>query len=161
VIDTSGIYAPFAAAPRNYYVYVYNPVAYKMNEKKYKEGLWKLYWAPYGKIMSSAPSKYKRESILAVSEFTKDRIKAHWGLDSQVLYPPLAIDDFVNHGYENRRGVITIGRFTPEKRHEWQLEIARDSQTVISGYVVQLKHHQTRLFLKIYEKDLRRWVSEM
>jgi len=126
VIDTSGIYVPFSRQPKNHYIYVYNPLAHRITNAKYRKGFWRLYWAPYERIMRSAPYRYQNVEMLAVSQFTKDRIKEQWGLDSQVLYPPVAIDDFVNYGYENRQGVITIGRFTPEKRHDRQLEIARE-----------------------------------
>ncbi len=48
------------------------------------------------------------------------------GLDSKVVYPPVDIREF-SKVFENtqRDGVISIGRFTPEKNHILQLKIAQ------------------------------------
>jgi glycosyltransferase involved in cell wall biosynthesis len=63
---------------------------------------------------------------LAVSDFTKWRIKKFWNRESQTVYPPVDIQSFSQvFDSTDRDGVISIGRFTPEKNHLLQLEIAR------------------------------------
>jgi glycosyltransferase involved in cell wall biosynthesis len=54
------------------------------------------------------------------------RVKYLWGYDSKIVYPPVDIEKFsVVRDNRDRDGVITIGRFTPEKNHLLQLEIAK------------------------------------
>ena len=49
------------------------------------------------------------DSIWAISEFSKKWIKQYWLRDSEVLYPPVNIEDFQTK--EKRQQILSVGRF--------------------------------------------------
>lgn len=49
------------------------------------------------------------DGIITISNFCKQRIKDLWGLDSQVVYPPVDIDKF--RLGQKKKQIISIGRF--------------------------------------------------
>jgi glycosyltransferase involved in cell wall biosynthesis len=136
VLNTTGIYTPLmltSKLKRNI-IYVYNPVVMIKNQKyvpktlsisKYEKSLfWKMYYTPYKAILKHSLENVKAE-LLAVSRFTKWRLKKFAGMESKVVYPPVDIKKFsVVFGNGKRDGVISIGRFTPEKDHILQLKMA-------------------------------------
>ena len=136
VVNTTGVYTPmFANLLKRYILYIYNPIVMMKNQKyvpkplsiaKYEKSLfWKLYYIPYKTILSHSVRNVKAE-LLAVSRFTKWRLKKYAGMRSKVIYPPVDIKTFSTvFDNTNRDGVISIGRFTPEKEQLKQLEIAK------------------------------------
>jgi len=137
VVNTTGVYTPmlFRSLLKRYILYIYNPIVMMKNQKyvpkplsiaKYEKSLfWKLYYIPYKTILSHSVRNVKAE-LLAVSRFTKWRLKKYVGMQSKVVYPPVDIRTF-STVFDNadRDGVISIGRFTPEKEQLKQLEIAK------------------------------------
>ena len=126
VIDTSGIYiAPFNAS-KKYAFYVHNPIMFLRNSPKYQGGFWKIYFRLYDHLLRKSVSKTSDIQLIANSKFTQKRITNYWRRESIVIYPPVAINDFFRCGNKKSRdGVISIGRFTPEKNHLDQLKIAK------------------------------------
>jgi glycosyltransferase involved in cell wall biosynthesis len=136
VVNTTGVYTPmlFGRLLKRYILYIYNPISMMKNPKytlkplsisKYEKSLfWKLYYIPYKTILSYSVRNVRAE-LLAVSRFTKWRLKKYVGMQSRVVYPPVDIKTF-SSVFDNpdRDGVISIGRFTPEKEQLKQLEIA-------------------------------------
>lgn len=125
IVNTSGVYAPLFMQNllKKYFLYVYNPVF--IDVPKYEEKVfWKIYSAPYKAIVKRSLKKLNAK-LLLVSEFTRMRVKKWWGRDGVVVYPPVDVEKF-SQVWDNRDrdGVITIGRFTPEKGHLMQLKIA-------------------------------------
>jgi glycosyltransferase involved in cell wall biosynthesis len=136
VINTTGVYTPmfFRRLLKRYILYVYNPVALMKEHKevpkplsvaKYDRNLfWKAYFLPYRLLLRHSVKNLDAE-LIAVSKFTQYRLKRWAGLESNVVYPPVDIKLFSRvFGNTDRDGVISIGRFTPEKEHLTQLSIA-------------------------------------
>jgi len=143
VVNTTGVYTPmlFSNLLKRYILYIYNPGVMMKNQKyvpkplsisKYEKSLfWKLYYMPYKTILSHSVRNVKAE-LLAVSRFTRWRLKKYAGMQSKVVYPPVDIKTF-SEVFDNadRDGVISIGRFTPEKEQLKQLEIAKHLPDII------------------------------
>lgn len=128
VINTTGVYTPLYKHEtlKRYILYIYNPQIWDMPEKYTESTFWKLYYQPYRSIINNSIKKLDGIELLSVSKFTKLRIEKYWGYQSRVIYPPVNIKEFTQVSDNiDRDGVITIGRFTPEKNHLHQLEIAK------------------------------------
>jgi glycosyltransferase involved in cell wall biosynthesis len=134
VVNTTGIYTPlfFKSLVKRYILYVYNPLvplqpfAVKENLKYQRSLFWKIYFQPYQNIIRRSIAKLNGTELLAVSEFTRWRIRKYWEKPSVTVYPPVDIESFSTvFDNKNRDGVISIGRFTPEKNHLLQLQIAK------------------------------------
>lgn len=124
VVNTTGSGVPKRFRPKKYVLYIYNPMI-KPDIDKYERGFWKIYYKIFEKLAVPSYSDLEGITLLAVSEFTRQRIRKYWGVDATTIYPPVAIGDFVGKEEYSREGVISIARFTPEKNHFWQLEIAK------------------------------------
>ena len=134
VVNTTGIYVPIFLKSfiKRYIIYIYNPLVpiYPFAVKghlKYERSLfWKLYFQPYQNIIRTSIKRLGNNELLAVSNFTKWRIEKYWNKQSTTVYPPVDIETFSQiFGNTDRDGVISIARFTPEKNHILQLEIAK------------------------------------
>ena len=137
VVNTTGVYTPmsFSSLLKRYILYIYNPIV-MMKDKKYvpkplsiskyeKSLFWKAYYLPYRTLLSHSVRNVKAE-LLAVSHFTHWRLKKYAGMRSKVVYPPVDIKTFSRvFDRSDRDGIISVGRFTPEKEHLKQLEIAK------------------------------------
>jgi len=134
VVNTTGIYTPlfFKSVIKRYLLYVYSPIvptqpfAVKQYSKYERSLFWKIYFQPYQNIIKSSIKNLGDTELIAVSDFTKWRIKKYWNKPSVTIYPPVDIETF-SQVFEktDRDGVISIGRFSPEKNHVLQLEIAK------------------------------------
>ena len=60
-------------------------------------------------------SSQRLDYIISNSNFTAKRIKKYWGLESEVIHPPVDIKRF---RYENSRGnfYVSLNRLVPNKR---------------------------------------------
>jgi glycosyltransferase involved in cell wall biosynthesis len=128
--------------------YCYFPEYFSHQETDAPSKLWKLYYWPARVFYHSRVSLI--DSLLAVSDFTREFVKEKWGRDSTTLYPPCPIDlysDLHNHPKENL--VITVGRIAPEKRMDLFLEIARRLPEVkfaiIGSVALERKSHYENL----------------
>lgn len=112
------------------YVYTASDIFYIPD--KYKRNLvWRLYLAPRQIFKKKIISSLTKDELIAVSNFTKMRINKYWGKESTTVYPPVDLEKFSEANTNNvRDGVITIGRFAPEKNHKTQLEIAKKLPTI-------------------------------
>ncbi len=137
VVNTSGVYIPLIGQEKlpNYSLYVYNPEVFKI-PSKYRSGLWRLYYIPYDSANKYTVKKLRNcVKIIAVSHYTRLRVEKLWKLPSEhivVIYPPVDVNIFLQVFDNTKRdGVITISRFTPEKGHLLQLEIAKQLPDII------------------------------
>jgi len=67
------------------------------------------------------------ESLICNSEFTRKMILENYISDPEkikVLYPPVSIPSEIKNTGKKPRSVVTLGRFSPEKRQLEQIEIA-------------------------------------
>jgi glycosyltransferase involved in cell wall biosynthesis len=134
VVDTTGASTPFYFTKmlKRYILYIYNPLAtlFQLEEtSKYSSGLfWKVYFQPYRAWIKQA-IKHVGEGaeIICVSEFTRQRVEKYWKQKGVTIYPPVDTETLrcrCNSKTMGRDGVISVGRFTPEKRQLDQLKIA-------------------------------------
>ncbi len=96
---------------------------------KYSRSLfWRAYFAPYEFIQSKLAERRPWLILLTNSEYSRDVIRKYVGQDAIVLYPPVRIEEFLsvgNNDPDSREDiVVSCGRFTPEKRHEFVLMVA-------------------------------------
>jgi len=137
VINTHGDVMPFVNADITYMHYptfslwYLNPV----NVKYLKSLFWKTYFIPYYTVQKHLIRKITG-LILTNSKFSQKAIRKHVHRKSIVVYPPVNIKPYVKASKNVKREdiVVTIGRFTPEKKYEDILEIA--SKTPKIKYVI-------------------------
>jgi len=137
VINTHGDVMPFVNADITYMHYptfslwYLNPV----NVKYLKSLFWKTYFIPYYTVQKHLIRKITG-LILTNSKFSQKAIWKHVNRKSIVVYPPVNIKPYVKVSKNVKREdiVVTVGRFTPEKKYEDILEIA--SKTPKIKYVI-------------------------
>ena len=69
------------------------------------------------------------KSVFCNSEFSRRKVEAMLGFKLprvEVLYPPVNIDEWVPRSFVDRKGIVSLSRFSPEKRHDLQLAIAKE-----------------------------------
>jgi len=90
---------------------------------------------------------YKNVTLVTNSEYTRNEIKKRFDKDSTVVYPPVNIDKFLkSFDIIKQKNVITISRYSPEKKLEDAIDIVKSSGL---SYVLigNAKHSsQLRLF---------------
>jgi glycosyltransferase involved in cell wall biosynthesis len=96
-----------------------------------KSNMKKIYMKPWLFISNNLDVSYnldyiKRATIITNSNNTKNIIKAAWGMDSTVIYPPCPQYSFPLDIQEKREDVVcSLGRFIPEKNYELIIKIAQ------------------------------------
>jgi glycosyltransferase involved in cell wall biosynthesis len=66
---------------------------------------------------------YRIKNVVCNSEFTKSIIDREYGLNSQVIYPPISVNDFRPRRKKNL--VVYIGRFSSLAQHKGQDTLIR------------------------------------
>lgn len=70
----------------------------------------------------------KNVRLISNSEYTKKEINRQFGKESSIVYPPVNTNRFLKFFDSNKqKSVITISRYSPEKRLEDAIDIARSS----------------------------------
>ncbi len=84
-------------------------------------------------VRSSGPDRVAR--FVAISETVAQRIRAHYGRSSEVIYPPVDVDRFRVHPEQVEDWYLLVGGFVPYKREEVALEAFRglDARLLIAG----------------------------
>jgi len=98
-------------------------------------------WAIYNQLINQLADKFKISRsgrVLVNSTWTAHRVYKVHGVIPDVLYPPVDIEYFtvVSENYVREKIVVTVSRFTPEKRLDRILDVARelpDYRFVIAG----------------------------
>jgi glycosyltransferase involved in cell wall biosynthesis len=112
-------------------------------QQDYSSKIWKrLYIQPYLFISKNIYynndidfSYFKKGTIIANSNYTRNAIKKLWNIDSTVIYPPcpqysFPLEDKIKKKIEKEdtelmMTVCSLGRFVPEKEYETILQIAK------------------------------------
>jgi glycosyltransferase involved in cell wall biosynthesis len=102
----------------------FHPLASRGRDWWYGPSLWR---AAYTRLCESvAPTAgrgWERNLTLANSNWTADLMRQRYGVESTVIYPPVA-GQFPDVPFENREaGFVCLGRITPEKRVHTIIEI--------------------------------------
>jgi glycosyltransferase involved in cell wall biosynthesis len=74
-------------------------------------------------ITGYSDARMKRNLTLTNSKWTADLIKATYGIESQVLYPPVILNPPDTPWVERENGFICSGRISPDKNLETVIEI--------------------------------------
>jgi glycosyltransferase involved in cell wall biosynthesis len=102
----------------------------------------KLYFLPYRNFLRSNKNKIADRLFLANSKFTAKAIKEEIGVDSHVLYPPVAQENFnedlTNFSEERDNHVITVSRISAGKNLMSIPYIAKSVSKEISFSIVGL-----------------------
>lgn len=127
VINSHGDVLPFVDSD---IIYMHYPTfslwfGNSVSVKYLKSTFWKLYFIPYFNVQKHLISKV-HGLILTNSKFSAETIKRHVGKKALVIYPPINIEKYISLSKSTARKniVVTIGRFTPEKRYESVIKIA-------------------------------------
>ena len=89
---------------------------------KYK-GIWSLYYKPYYKMLVKFVNNISSSQIILASnsKFIHDSIKSKYNKDSQIIYPPVNLEEFDSRDKKNQ--IISIGRFSEEKNLEFGIRV--------------------------------------
>lgn len=126
-VNTHGDAVPLASADVVYMHYPAFSLWYEdpANVKYLRSTFWKAYFAPYYAIQRSLVRSERYGLVLTNSEFSREAIKKYVGRDALVVHPPARLGDYLALPDDEREDlVVSIGRFTPEKRYEDALRIA-------------------------------------
>ncbi|WP_415280895.1 glycosyltransferase [Candidatus Nitrososphaera sp. FF02] len=154
VVTGGSTLVPKAMAERTI-VYVHYPVDLEVEHRRYLNS-WKkkIYIMPW-KFISKNVDYIKKATIITNSNYTRNAIRAAWGMDSTVIYPPCPQYTFP---IDRKEDVIcSIGRFTPEKEYETILKIAErmpDKQFELVGGVTPDKRSYFERLVKIAPKNV-------
>lgn len=99
------------------------------NQKYVRSVFWKLYFTPYEFIEEKMIEALENTVLLTNSKFSASVIRRYLGFKALVLYPPVDIDMFasIDTPPEDREDiVVSIGRYNPEKRYEFVLQVAKE-----------------------------------
>lgn len=111
----------------------------KSNTSKYKEGFWKYYYLPYKKIIDKMKNKMNNYNIefIANSDHVKQQLKRELNVDAKIIYPPVDLKMFQTEKTDNRKGIMSVGRFSKEKNMHKIIELAGelDCPTKLFGSV--------------------------
>ncbi len=117
VIDTSGLNIAPIIKPKKMIRYVHNPVMHRLREVEREGAFWSVYRLPYEVVSRRIP---RNCILLANSKFTSSRIEKEWGREASVLYPPVEL----KMPRDKERQVVSVGRFSFEKRYEEIIRLA-------------------------------------
>lgn len=62
--------------------------------------------------------------VICNSKFTKKYIDSEFGLDSRVLYPPVAVDNFKQG--DKKKIILSVGRFVPNKKQDALIKVFKE-----------------------------------
>jgi len=137
-----------------------------MGDGKFKSGLWRFYSAPYRAFYRLFSQNIYSTRILSITEYVAGLCKQAWGVDSDVVYFPVPYDEWEPPSNSSREGVITIGRFSPEKNQIEQVRVTEalrragvSSPVNIVGAVASRLSHD--LYMRLRNEAERRAISNL
>lgn len=107
--------------------YMHFPTFTLWNESysKYKSGFWKMYFTPYYHIQRMIVKRHIDTLLLTNSKFSRSIIKKYMKRNALVIYPPVNVNKYLKLNSGKREDiVITVGRFSHEKKYENIIRIA-------------------------------------
>ena len=116
-------YPPFSSAPKSALIVLFPfnelPRAAHPIKNVYKDWEWAQRFATY-------------DSRIAISQFTRLWTQRRWGIDCEVIYPP--VDTHFTSGYKSN-SIISIGRFTVSGHSKKQLEMISAFEQMKSAWL--------------------------
>ncbi len=93
---------------------------------KYETGFWRLYFTPYYIVEKRLIKKHVETLLLTNSRYSQSIIHKVFNRKALVVYPPVDIDKYLKlDNYNRRNNIVSIGRFSPEKRYEFIVQVAK------------------------------------
>jgi len=90
--------------------------------EKYRVFPWSIYWRGFLALQRFVVIEENFADLTLVnSSYTGRYVKRIWGVDPIVVYPPVDLENF-NPAREKKNFVVSVGRFSPEKRFEAALK---------------------------------------
>lgn len=120
----------------SHFLYVFNPM---FDWPKPERGAKRAYTKPFRTMVVSAV-RALRERVFVNSAYTARRVEGLWGVRPRVLYSPIDPLQFAPAADGPRSGVISVGRFSPEKQQQFAIRIAskveQDTRLTLAGTAV-------------------------
>ena len=87
--------------------------------------IWRLYYRPASAYYRNRVRRVR--VFLSVSDFTREFVQRTWRRDSLTVYPPCPVEVYsqLDRMQPRENLVVTVGRFVPEKRFHFFVELAR------------------------------------
>ncbi len=96
---------------------------------------WKLYLLFQQRVVLPKDGDFC-DVVCANSEFTKKYVEKIWDTsDVEVVYPPISISQY-SPSDKNEDSVVTLGRFTPEKRYEEVIQAISECESEVTLHMV-------------------------
>jgi len=122
--------------------YIHHPLLRKIKLELPHVNANKIFFYPYQNFLNFSKRNIKNKLIFANSKFTANAVKAEFGLDPYVLYPPVSLDilnkNEVNFDENRDNNVVTIARITTEKNLEVIPHIAKLISKDVSFTIIGL-----------------------
>jgi len=92
---------------------------------KYK-GIWSLYYKPYYSMIKKFIQNIQdpRIHLISNSEHIQTSLNKKFNKNSNIIYPPVNLSEF--HSETKEKRVVTIGRFSEEKNHNFGIDVMKD-----------------------------------
>jgi len=87
---------------------------------------------------------------VTLSEFIQSEIKKATGVKVPIVYPPVSLNEFSCAMDHERHGVVSLGRFSPEKNYLLQIEIAKKFPKIHFTFIGSAKNRN--YYQKIVQK---------
>jgi len=132
---------------------------------KYSRGIWKYYFKGsltfyriYGR---ENPFNYA-DIVTCNSSYIKEMIRELWGGTATVIHPPVLVREMLplsGKSFEDRHGIVMIGRISPEKRYEDVIEAVSQSNSkpqlrVVGGLIPSRVDYFTKIKLLAKERGV-------
>lgn len=95
--------------------------------------------------------------IITISEFSREWIERYWGLSSDILYPPVSLNNFFVAKLK-KNIIVNIGRFFVTGHCKKQLDMVRVFKRLVDGGI---KDWELHFIGSVSEGDLHRQYFEM
>jgi glycosyltransferase involved in cell wall biosynthesis len=124
-----------------------------LRQKMRKNRIWNYCYRPYQVAERALAVRASRTLLLANSFFTANVIKEQIGITPLVIYPPVFLKKTVNSVRARKNIILTIARFSAEKKLEQIPLVARDvdAKFVILGSITDAtSYSRVRRLIKDY-----------
>jgi glycosyltransferase involved in cell wall biosynthesis len=137
---------------------------------RYRQSIWRGYYKLYQVLYRGLARKNpfnEADIVLTNSHYTAKLIKRFYGEKPRVLYPPVDVEVFRMYShktFEERRGIITVGRIGEDFNHEVLIKLAKfiDEPVIIVVAISDPDYYRklkTLIKREGVEKKVRLYVS--
>jgi len=129
--------------------------------RKLRDVLLNGQYRPWMLISGFSLDRMKNNLILVNSEWTGDRVREFYGIETKTVYPPVA-GDFPDEAWENKEnGFVCIGRICPGKKFHTIIEIL----STVKSKIPDVRLHiigalSTRREDREYHRQLTKLIRE-